>query len=148
MSTGGSLSNFALRLIRANTKLPGDGTKALTVEESDMMAHVAGVFINLDTDKDGMITRHQLVQGLHLIGLRPTEFLLKKFVTETAATAAAATTSSSVRKGSIASSITPITTTISAEEKNKHSKITSEIFCKVVMEEWLSVRSSSAFISM
>ena len=27
-----------------------------------MYAHVLGVFINLDTDKDGLLTRHQLIQ--------------------------------------------------------------------------------------
>ena len=80
-----SLSSFALRLISSNID-PGNGIENSTEnivggseEETNMHAHVLGIFVSLDTDRDGLITRPQLLQGIQLLGLRPTERLLRNF---------------------------------------------------------------------
>jgi len=98
-----SLSEFALRLVKtsvshehdfdegfSNDDGVGVGVTAsksnvrLSEKDQDMSAHITGIFVHLDTDKDGLITRNQLAQGLQLIGLRPQEVLIKKFLVASA----------------------------------------------------------------
>ena len=135
-----SQSAFALRLIHSNVQNDSDQSKQLSSEENDQYAHIVGIFINLDTDKDGLITRHQLVQGLHLLGLRPTEFLLRKFVNASTLTKANSDEDANGGKKQHTHKVSAIIK--SADEKNANSKISSQIFGNVVMEEWLRVKDT------
>ena len=49
-------------------------------DESAMVGHILGVFVSLDTDKDSFLNKAQLFQALQLVGLRPNERLLNKYV--------------------------------------------------------------------
>jgi hypothetical protein len=119
-----SLTSFAIRLVNSNIEPSvienGTGTGE---EERNMHAHVLGIFVSLDTDKDGLITRPQLLQGIMLLGLRPTETLLRKFQGEVAEVPA--------RRSSVLMSV---------DERVRQSKIDPKTFSKVVMEEWMRVR--------
>mgnify|MGYP001229223001 CR=1 FL=1 len=128
MAASSSLGSFALRLISSDVGDAPSGSQSR--EEVDMFAHVMGVFINMDTDKDGMITRHQLIQALHLLGLRPTEVLLRKFVSNTDDNKPQQQQQSKRRSSVL----------MSADERNRQSKISSSIFCTIVMEEWRRVK--------
>jgi hypothetical protein len=125
-STGDNkaFSAFALRLV--NSKIDHDqpipGEAISTEAEANMQAHILGIFISLDTDRDGLITRQQLLQGVQLLGLRPTKVLLNYFVVP------AERRSSAVL--------------LSAEDKIKQSKIDAEAFCRIMLKEWKRVKST------
>jgi len=126
-ASNSALSIFALRLV--NCKI--DHTKSSTRDESpseaeaNMQAHIVGIFVSLDTDKDGLITRPQLLQGVQLLGLRPTKMLLNNFA---------------VPERRVSS--TGAQLLISADEKIKQSKIDAATFCRVMFNEWKRVKST------
>ena len=63
-------------------------------------AHLTGIFLSIDTDGDGFISKTQLVQALGNVGLLPREALLKKFVdAQLASSSRRASTVSPTRRG-------------------------------------------------
>jgi hypothetical protein len=70
------MSTFALRLVHS------EAGKVLTEnnDETAMLGHILGVFVSLDTDKDGFLNKAQLFQGLQLLGLRPNGRLIDKYI--------------------------------------------------------------------
>ncbi len=120
-----SLNNFALRLV--NSKIDSSKFKGLNEEEAAMQAHIVGIFVSLDTDRDGLITRPQLTQGVQLLGLRPTKQLLGQFSTDPPVQRRASVTSQPL---------------ISPEERLKQSKVDADTFCRVMLDEWRKVRST------
>ena len=70
------MSTFAMRLIHSdvrNVETKNDGDK-------ELVGHLLGVFVSLDTDRDSLLNRSQLCHALQLVGLRPNESLLAKFL--------------------------------------------------------------------
>jgi len=122
-----ALSIFALRLV--NSKIDHGKSNAddepPTEAEANMQAHIVGIFVSLDTDRDGLITRPQLLQGVQLLGLRPNKVLLNNFA---------------VPERRVSS--TGAQQLMSAEEKIKQSKIDAATFCRVMFNEWKRVKST------
>jgi len=118
---------FALRLV--NSKIdhdqPTPGEAPQTEAEANMQAHIVGIFVSLDTDRDGLITRPQLLQGVQLLGLRPTKVLLNNFAVPERRTSTAGAQH-----------------LLSAEDKIKQSKIDAVTFCRVMLKEWKRVKST------
>lgn len=123
-----ALSVFALRLV--NSKIdhdqPTPGEAPQTEAEANMQAHIVGIFVSLDTDRDGLITRPQLLQGVQLLGLRPTKVLLNNFAVPERRTSA----------GGLPQHL------LSTEDKIKQSKIDAVTFCRVMLKEWKRVKST------
>jgi hypothetical protein len=70
------MSTFALRLVHSDVST----VEAKSDSENSTVGHLLGVFVSLDTDKDSFINKPQLFQALQLVGLRPNETLLNKFL--------------------------------------------------------------------
>ena len=70
------MSTFALRLVHSdvsNVETKRDG-------DNKIVGHLLGVFVSLDTDRDSLINKAQLFQALQLVGLRPNESLLSRYL--------------------------------------------------------------------
>ena len=70
------MSTFALRLVHSDvsdvsTRRDGENT---------IVGHLLGVFVSLDTDRDSLINKAQLFQALQLVGLRPNENLMSRYL--------------------------------------------------------------------
>lgn len=70
------MSTFALRLVNS------DVTNVSTRRDGDnsLIGHLLGVFVSLDTDRDSLINKAQLFQALQLVGLRPNEYLMSRYL--------------------------------------------------------------------
>ena len=104
------MSTFALRLVHSEA----GNVETANKNESAMVGHILGVFVSLDTDKDSYINKSQLFQALQLLGLRPNERLLNKYVEAQVEEQGAA--------GSAAAAVLAF-------------KVSSSIFVKVTMDE-------------
>jgi hypothetical protein len=69
---------FANRLIQSASKTTPHLSEA-SATNSNLVAHLIGVFVMLDTDKDGYLSKIQIIQALQLVGLRPNDSLLNDF---------------------------------------------------------------------
>lgn len=75
-----AMSTFAARYLRTSQDLaldaPGQHTPS---SSSSRSSYLSGIFISVDTDADGLITRPQLVQALALAGVLPREQTVAAF---------------------------------------------------------------------
>ena len=69
---------FANRLIQSASKTTPHLSESSNAN-SKLVAHLVGVFVMLDTDKDGYLSKTQIIQALQLVGLRPNDNLLNDF---------------------------------------------------------------------
>jgi hypothetical protein len=69
-------ASFATRFVKSTTLVQ----QQIKDDPEGISAHLAGIFLSIDSDCDGFITRAQLVHALGNVGLLPREALLKKFV--------------------------------------------------------------------
>ena len=70
------MSTFALRLVHSEA----GAVETKNEDERTMLGHVLGVFVSLDTDKDGFLNKAQLLKALQLLGLRLNKTLLDKYI--------------------------------------------------------------------
>jgi len=92
------MSTFATRFVKSTTLVQ----QQIKEDPEGIAAHLTGIFLSIDTDGDGFISKTQLVQALGNVGLLPREALLKKFVDAQSAAASSsrrASTVSPTRRG-------------------------------------------------
>jgi hypothetical protein len=90
------MSTFATRFVKSTTLVQ----QQIKEDPEGIAAHLTGIFLSIDTDGDGFISKTQLVQALGNVGLLPREALLKKFVdAQLASSSRRASTVSPTRRG-------------------------------------------------
>ena len=70
------MSTFALRLVHSDVS----NVEAMRDGDNTIVGHLLGVFVSLDTDRDSLISKAQLFQALQLVGLRPNESLMSRYL--------------------------------------------------------------------
>jgi hypothetical protein len=70
------MSTFALRLVHSDVS----NVEAMRDGDNTIVGHLLGVFVSLDTDRDSLINKAQLFQALQLVGLRPNESLMSRYL--------------------------------------------------------------------
>jgi Ca2+-binding EF-hand superfamily protein len=76
-------SSFAAAFLTATVAIQGNAglqKKLATEEAKAALPHLIGIFIQLDTDADGYLTRPQLETALTYVGLVAREELVKKYL--------------------------------------------------------------------
>lgn len=73
------MSTFAARYLRTSQDLALGAPGQHTPSSSSRSSYLSGIFISVDTDADGLITRPQLVQALALAGVLPREQTVAAF---------------------------------------------------------------------